>query len=103
MYDGSAEDGAAPNFVILEELATYWEVPLEGAGAADNPVPGPAGQLYAAAADVGDVMPSGGVATGNGIGEPLPEDAFAAPIPADVFGGDDLNGAMDYVRGECSV
>lgn len=92
VYDGSAEDGAAPNFVIIEELSSYWEVPLEGAGAADNPVPGPAGQLYTAAVD-----PDMGNA-GNGINEALPEDAFAAPIPADVFGGtEELNGAMDYV------
>lgn len=97
VYDGSAEDGAPPNFVIVEELQSYWEVPLEGAGSPENPVPGPVGQLYASAGAVGN-----GTEVDGGFGTPLPEDAFGgAPIPDDAFGGADdhtLNGAMDYVR-----
>lgn len=96
VYDGSAEDGAPPNFVIVEELPSYWEVPLEGAGPPDNPVPGPVGQVYAGAM-------GNGMDADAGFGAPLPEDAFGAPIPDDAFGTADehtLNGAMDYVRGD---
>ena len=43
VYDASApEEGAGPaNFEVVTEAGGWWEVPLEGAGTPENPVPGP--------------------------------------------------------------
>jgi hypothetical protein len=47
VYDASAEEGAPPNFQLVEgPPAQYWEVPLEGQGACENPVPAADGSLY---------------------------------------------------------
>ena len=47
MYDASEEDGSA-NFDVVLEAVPWWEVPLEGAGPPDNPVPGADGSRYVA-------------------------------------------------------
>lgn len=48
---GGAAAGAegGPNFSLVEG-GGWWEVPLEGAGPCENPVPGPGGAAYAPAA-----------------------------------------------------
>lgn len=49
MYDASAEEGASPNFELLEgRPPQYWEVPLEGQAAPENPVPAADGSIYPA-------------------------------------------------------
>ena len=39
VYATDAEEGVAASFV-LTEAADYWEVPIEGHGPPENPVPG---------------------------------------------------------------
>lgn len=75
VYDASAEEGAPANFQLVEgPPAQYWEVPLEGEGLCENPVPAADGSMYQAAPDGGaeaatsaDPLPA----------QPLPENGFA--------------------------
>ena len=45
VYDISAEDGAKPNFEFVQS-AQYWEVPINGQGPPENPVPAADGSSY---------------------------------------------------------
>ena len=42
VYATDAEDGVPPSFELIE-AADYWEVPIEGHGPPENPVPGEPG------------------------------------------------------------
>lgn len=48
VYDAQSGDSgsAEPNFEVVAGADEWWEVPLEGAGPPDNPVPRPDGSLY---------------------------------------------------------
>ena len=39
VYATDAEDGVPPSFELIE-ASDYWEVPIEGHGPPENPVPG---------------------------------------------------------------
>ncbi len=45
VYDISAEDGAKPSFEFVQS-AQYWEVPIDGQGQPENPVPAADGSTY---------------------------------------------------------
>ncbi|EFN52558.1 hypothetical protein CHLNCDRAFT_138540 [Chlorella variabilis] len=102
VYDGSAEEGAAPNFELVIEPTPYWEVPLDNFGPPENPVPGPDGSMYqpAAAAPAPVLAADGaGLEAGGALGEaaaPGENGAFegatppaGAAIPDDFFGAGD--------------
>ncbi|GAB4819794.1 hypothetical protein N2152v2_006840 [Parachlorella kessleri] len=78
VYDASAEEGAPPNFELVEgRPAQYWEVPLEGQGPCEDPVPAADGSLYqpgGAEAGLGDFAEAAPAPAP--VSEPLPENGF---------------------------
>lgn len=105
VYDASApEQGAGPaNYAVVAEAAAWWEVPLEGAGAPDNPVPGPNGEVFVpgAAEAVAPAPAAAAPLAANGIGisdEFLAEGGVSLPAAGAADAG--LNAPSSSIDGE---
>lgn len=75
--DTDAVEGSDPTFELLD-ASDYWEVPIEGHGAPENPVPGPGGAVYSYTADASP-MASGTPAANGGLSAPFDEADFSDP------------------------
>lgn len=96
VYDGSAEEGDSPNFTLVD-AASYWEVPIEGGGPCENPVPTPDGRVYQGVSAAPTAID---IATAAAF----PEEAFASPpapsepLSADMFASAPAaNGTSDFM------
>ncbi|PSC71693.1 tubulin binding cofactor [Micractinium conductrix] len=82
VYDADAEEGGAPNFELLSEPAPYWEVPLEGQGPPESPVPGPTGAMYQPTAAPAGEVPAAAPAADFGFGDGGYDGSEAVPAAA---------------------
>ena len=58
VHSAGADDEFGPGFELVEAVE-YWEPPIEGLGAPENPVPAPDGTLYQSPADAnGNAAPA---------------------------------------------
>jgi hypothetical protein len=73
--DTDASEGATDTFQ-LSDASDYWEVPIEGHGSPENPVPGPGGAVYSyAPSPMADDSP----AENGGLSAPFDEADFSDP------------------------
>jgi protein XRP2 len=74
----------------LLDASDYWEVPIEGHGAPENPVPGPGGAVYTYANDGASPLAGAGLppaANGGFDSSPFDEADFSEPAGANGVGG----------------
>ena len=92
MNDLSSEMGLLTNFELVDQ-PEYWEVPLEGAGPPDNPVPNAEGLTYGAGLESGIPATTAAPATAPAAAAEADESLFSM-APTDNGHADLANGGM---------